>query len=272
MGKLVPVRFILAFGLLVLVFSGCARRLDEQQVRARLTGQVKLQNDRLRVVSLSAAPLPVARLEYGGVPFEVRFRRQEGVWVIEAVRQDDRWEAAEHAVPVLAHQLEEKSQARWVADAMPRYARTLKLLTGWADLLSNACGSAGLPTSRKALLDLHGQWHRVLFPNRGTEFHNADLFVRDAWLRPLRTSLATLRADVQSSGADARMDTADDVRMVFEQRPIRAGINACMPHYTLPAFVADALGRPDAPQQWNCSDLVSALKRGQALDVVEASR
>jgi hypothetical protein len=40
----------------------------------------------------------------------------------------------------------------------------------------------------------------------------------------------------------------------------------------MPAVVAEALGRSDAPAQWNCADLVSALKKGEMLDLVQASR
>jgi hypothetical protein len=68
------------------------------------------------------------------------------------------------------------------------------------------------------------------------------------------------------------MDTPDDVHLVNARTPVRSGINACMPHYTMPTFVADALGRAAAPAQWNCADLLSALKNGEMLDLVQAVR
>jgi hypothetical protein len=249
----------------------CAPRLDEQQVRARLVEQLQLQNDQLRIVSITSDTLPVATVEYGGVGARVRFRHQNRVWVIDAVGQDGGWQPADRALPVFARQLTEKAHAKWIGDVMPRYARTLKLLVGWTELLSSNCW-LGLPTSQTSLLNLHANWHRTLFPNRGGEFHNADLFLRDAWWKPFRLTLTVARVEVQSSGADGRMDTPDDVRLVYTRAHVRRDVEVCLPHYTMPTFVVDALGRADAPAQWNCADLLSALKKGELLDLVQAQR
>lgn len=259
---------VLALGF---ILAACAPSLDEPQVRARLVEQLQIQPDQLRIVSITSDAQPVATVEYGGIRSGIRFRRQEGVWVIDAVEQDGRWEPAERAVPVLTRRLNEQARARWIEDVVPRYARTLKLLIGWTQLLSEGC-SAGLPTSQTALLNLHASWHRALFPGRGGEFHNADLFIRDAWWKPFRLALTVTRVEVQSGGADSRMDTPDDVRLVYAQTPVRPGVNACLPHYAVPAPVAEALGRADAPAQWNCADLLSSLKKAEMIDLVQASR
>jgi hypothetical protein len=195
----------------------CAPRLEEAQVRARLVDQLRLSKDELRVVSIDSAAQPVATIEYAGIRAGVRFRRQDGVWVIDAVEQEGRFEPADRAVPVLARRLSEKAHARWIESVMPRYARTLKLLIGWTDLLATDC-SSGLPTSQTALVNLHAVWHRVLFPNRGGEFHNMDLFLRDAWWKPFRVTLTARRVEVQSSGADGQMDTPDDAHPVGRDR------------------------------------------------------
>jgi hypothetical protein len=249
----------------------CAPRLEEAQVRARLVDQLRLSKDELRVVSIDSAAQPVATIEYAGIRAGVRFRRQDGVWVIDAVEQEGRFEPADRAVPVLARRLSEKAHARWIESVMPRYARTLKLLIGWTDLLATDC-SSGLPTSQTALVNLHAVWHRVLFPNRGGEFHNMDLFLRDAWWKPFRVTLTARRVEVQSSGADGQMDTPDDLRMTYARTPIRSGVTACLPHYTLPAAVVEALSRPDAPTAWNCAELLSSLRRNEMLDVAQAGR
>jgi hypothetical protein len=272
--KRVAVRVILAFGVIILAAAewACAPRLDEQQVRTRLVDQLQLKDAQLGVRSISRDALPVASIDYGGAAANIRFRYQDGVWVIEAVERDGRWEPADRAVPVLARELTAKAHARQIAEVMPRYARTLKLLVGWSTLLTADCGS-GLPTSRAALLTLHATWHRTLFVSRGGEFtgefHDADLFLRDAWWKPLRVTFSAARVDVQSSGADGRMDTPDDVRLAYTRLHIRAGINACTAHYTMPATAAEALGRSDAPPAWNCADLLVALKRSEQLDLVE---
>ncbi len=265
-------RVVRLIPVLAIIFSfACSPRLDEQQVRARLVDQLHLQGDQLRVVSITADAQPVVAIDYGGVAARIRFHRQDGVWVIDAVEQNASWQPADRAVPVLAKQLSERAHAHWLEEAMPRYARTLKLLIGWTDLISTGQSGFGFPTSQASLATLHAAYHRALFPNRGAEFHNLDLFIRDAWWRPFRTKLSVKLVEVVSSGADLRMDTADDMRLVisYEQRGPVAYI---MPHYTLPDLVAEALGRADAPPSWNCSDLLSALKKGEQLDLVEASK
>ena len=256
---------------LAFILTACAPSLDERQVRARLVDQLQLQPNQLRIVSIVGDAQPVATVEYGGVRSGIRFRRQDGVWVIDAVEQDGRWEPAERAVPVLTRRLNEQARARWIEDVMPRYARTLKLLVGWTQMLSEGC-SDGLPTSQNALLTLHATWHRALFPGRGGEFHNADLFVRDAWWKPLRLTLTAPRVEVQSGGADNRMDTPDDLRLVYLRTPVRPGVTACLPHYTVPASVAEALSRADAPARWNCADLLSSMKKAEMIDLVQANR
>ena len=256
---------------ILVVLTACAPSLDAPQVRARLVEQLQLQPERLHIVSISNDTQPVAVVEYGGVRSGIKFRRQEGVWVIDAVEQDGRWESAERAVPVLTRRLNEQARVRWMEDVMPRYARTLKLLVGWTQMLSEGC-AAGLPTSQTALLTLHATWHRTLFPGRGGEFHNADLFIRDGWWKPFRLVFTPARLEVQSGGADGHLDTTDDVRLVFTRTPLRPGITSCLPHYTAPAPVAEALGRADAPAQWNCADLLSSLKKGELIDLVQVSR
>ncbi len=268
MAKRVAGRFVLALGLIFCVFVhwACAPRLDEPQVRTRLVEQLQLRNDQLRIRSITRDARPVASVDYGGALANLRFRYQDGVWVIDAVERRGRWDSADQA-PVLARELTEKARALQIAEVMPRYARTLKLLTGWSTLLTADCGS-GLPLSQAALLNLHATWHRALFVNRSGEFHNADLFLRDAWWKMLRLSFSATRADVQSSGYDARMDTADDLRLTYTRAHLRPGVDVCMPHYTLPAFAADALGRQDAPSGWNCVDLIEALKRSGQLELI----
>lgn len=259
------VPFIVLLGFIAVAFqSACAPRLDEQQIRARLVEQLQLQNDQLRVLAIGREEWPVVAIDYAGARAAIRFRRQDSVWVIEAVGQDGRWESADRAVPVLARQLTAKARAKWIESAMPRYARTLKLLIGWTDLLSTDCSA--LPTSQKALVTLHAVWHRALFPNRGGEFHNFDLFIRDAWWKPFRLTLTADRVAVESGGADNRLDTPDDVDLVFTRKPIRA--DACGPRYTLPAFVAGTLSRADAPNEWNCAELLSTLKKAEMLELV----
>ncbi len=254
---------------LLLAEAACTSRLDEQQVRARLLEQSNLRGDLLTIRSISSADLPVAVIDYGGVETQVRFRRQDGVWVIDAVGEAGRMEPADRAARALGERLAEKAHARWLADVMPRYARTLKLLVGWSDLLAQACGT-GLPVSNLALFDLHATWHRTLFPNRGTEFHITDLFERDAWRRSLRTSMSFSRIEVVSAGPDATLGTPDDMRMVYERTVRGGGMTVCGAHYVLPEFVVDALGRADAPPDWNCSDMLQAFKQARILDVVKA--
>lgn len=255
---------ILGLSLFVLV-TACTPRLEEHQVRARLVEQLRVENNQLRIVAITRERTPVASIDYAGARADFRFRRQDGVWVIDAVGQGGRWEPAESAVPNVARELSEKARAKWVRSEMARYARTLRLLVGWTELLSTNC--ATLPTSQKALVDLHAAWHRALFRNRGGEFHSFDLFVRDAWWKPMRLSLKSERADVQSSGADGRMDTPDDVRLVFEPRA-RANVTYCVPRYSMPELVADSLGDPSAPKEWNCAEIVKSLRTGEMLDVV----
>lgn len=269
MMKRVGVRFIVALCLapLLAVHLACAPRLEEQQVRTRLVKQVQLQNDLLKVGSITRDTLPVASIDYGGARANVRFRYQDSVWVIDAVERKGTWVPADRAVPGLAAELTAEARVRQTAEMMPRYARTLKLLVGWSALLSADC-SEGLPLSQTALLNLHATWHRALFENKGTEFHSADLFLRDAWWKPLRLKFSATRTDVQSSGWDRVMDSPDDVRLVYTRSPVRAGINVCMPYFTMPAFAAEAIGRPDAPAASNSSDLMLALKRSGRLELV----
>ncbi len=273
MAEKAAVRLILALALIPCFAAhwACAPRLDEQQVRTRLVDQLRLQNDRLSVKSITDGALPVAGIDYGGAVANIRFRRQDGVWVIDAVGRDGGWEPADRAVPNLARQLTEKAEALRVAEMMPRYARTLRLLTGWSTLLSADCES-GLPGSQQALLYLHGAWHRTLFVNRGTEYHSADLFQRDAWLKPLRVTYSATRIDVRSSGEDRKLDTPDDMSLAYTRSPVRPGVSLCLPQYTIPASTAEALGRPDAPAAWNCSDLMEALKRSGRLELVADRR
>ncbi len=270
MRRLVAVRLGLALGIILTVLAGCASRLDERQVRTRLADELRLPADRVRVISISADAQPIAALEYDGVPFAVRFRRQGRAWVMDAVRQGDRWEPADGARAHLGRDLAEQAHARWLAGVMPRYARTLRLMTGWATILANVC--AALPASQNEFLDLQEAWHRKLFRSRGTEFHDRDLFTRDAWLVPLRSSFAAARVEARSSGEDRRMDTPDDVRLVFDRTRIRGQYDLCLPHYTVPSFVVEAGERPDAPAQWNIADLLPALRKGHVLEVVEAKR
>ncbi len=255
--------------ILALCQPACTPRLDEQQVRARLVEQLQLQADQLRVVTISSEELPIATIDYGGARAGIRFRRQDGVWVIDAVAQEGRWESADRALPVLASQLTARARAKRIESVMPRYARTLKLLVGWTELLSTDCGN--LPTSQNALINLHAAWHRTLFPNRGGEFHNFDLFIRDAWWKPFRLTMTSTRVQVESGGADARLGTADDVQLVFTRKPV-GSVEYCAPRYTMPASVADALGSPDAPKEWNCSDLLTSLKTAEMLELVAERR
>ncbi len=260
---------MLALAPVFVLVLACAPRLGDQQVRARLVEQLNLRADLLTIRSIAEGDLPVAAIDYGGVAAEVRFRRQDGVWVIDAVGQGGRWEPADRAVQVLGQRLAEQARARWLNDAMPRYARTLRLFVGWSELLDRACGS-GLPVSETALYDLHATWHRILFPNRGTEFHNTDLFERDAWRRPVRTSLSRTRTEVTSAGVDGKMDTPDDLRIVYSQASRGGGVTACGARYAIPDFVVEAVGRADAPADWNCADMLRAFRQGQMLDVVPA--
>ena len=272
MAKHVAVRSILALGIIfAAIHWACAPRLDEQQVRTRLVEQIQLRSDQLRIRSITRDAQPVASVDYGGAVAKLRFRYQNGVWVIDAVEREGRWESADSALGAFARELMEKARALQVAEAMPRYARTLKLLTGWATLLTADCVS-GLPASQSALLNLHAAGHRTLFENRGGEYHNADLFLRDAWWKMLHVSYSPTRVDVQSSGADGRMDTPDDLKMTYTVSHVRAGIELCMPHYTMPASAAEALGRKDAPAAWNCADLMFALKRSEQLELIADQR
>jgi hypothetical protein len=266
----VAVRIILTFGFICLACAhwACAPRLDEQQVRTRLVDQLQLQNDRLHIQSITREPQPVASIDYGGAPAKLRFHFQDGVWVIDAVDRDGRWELADRALRELARELPARARALQMADVMPRYARTLKLLIGWSSLLSADCGP-GLPSSQRALLDLHAIYHRTLFANKGgADLHNPDMFVRDAWWKMLHVTFSPTRVDVQSSGADGRVDTPDDMRLTYTRQHVREGINVCMPHFTLPAAAADELGRKDAPEPWNCEVLMAALKRSGQLELV----
>ncbi len=268
MRKQAAVRIILVAGLIL--SSACAPRLDEEQARARIVQGLHLQNDQLRVRSITRDSQPIVSIDYGGAAAKLRFRYQDGVWVVDAVERDGRWEPADQGLRTLERELPEKARALQMAELMPRYARTLRLLTGWSTLLSAACDEA-LPSSQGVLMDLHAATHRSLFKNRGGEFHDADLFVRDAWWKALHVSFATERVDVQSSGADGRMDTADDLKLTYTRTLVRQGIHLCLPHFTMPAWVADALGRPDAPKEWNCEDLMNALKKSGQLELTAPS-
>jgi hypothetical protein len=117
-------------------------------------------------------------------------------------------------------------------------------------------------------VNLHATWHRTLFPNRGGEFHNFDLFIRDAWWKPFRLGLTADRIEVQSGGADGRLGTADDLQLVVSRKSARGSVEYCVPHYTIPAFVADTLGNADAPKEWNCSQLLASLKTADMLELV----
>ncbi len=265
----VPVISVLGMIIAALSLPGCARHLEERQVRARLVDQLHLQNDQLRIRAVSGGDPAVAALEYGGVVASVRFRYRDGVWVIEAVNLDGRWEPGDREIARFAQDLGARARARETADVMPRYARTLKLLVAWSTLLSTDCGS--LPASRTALLNLHAMWHRTLFVTKGGEFagelHNGDLFFRDAWLRPMRVTYSYARLEVQSGGADGRFDTSDDVQMVYSRVPVKPGIELCGAHYTLPSGPAAAMTRPDAPATWNCASLIDGLKKANQLEL-----
>lgn len=262
-------RFLVLCSACVLVLLACSPRLDEGQVRTRLVEQMQLRGDDLRVRTIGRESLPVATIDYGGIEAQVRFRRQDGVWVIDAVGGSGRWEPADRNLSVLGQRLTEQAKVHWAQDVMPRYAKTMRLFVGWTELLGRVCDT-GLPVGENVLMDLHAVWHRTLFPGRGTEFHNSDLFQRDGWRRPLRESFSASRVDVQSGGADGRMDTADDLRVSYERIERRPGIVACSPHYTVPAYVEAALGNADAPTEWNCSDMLAAFKKAQMLDVAPA--
>ncbi|MGE5361516.1 MAG: hypothetical protein ACM3NQ_21070 [Bacteroidales bacterium] len=263
------VRFLAV--LLALVAAGpvaCTTRLSEQEVISRLSAQLNLPAPDIRVRTISKDALPIARIDYGGAEADVRFRRQAGTWVIDAVARGDGWEPAATALPSLAHRLVEQARARWTSDVMPRYAGTVKLLVGWSELLGASCGE-GLPMTEQALLALHGEWHRTLFPNRGVAFHHSGLFLRDGWNRAMRIQFSATRVLVTSAGADGKFDTVDDVRLLYARTSVRVGVNDCQAHYTIPGFVDAALGRPDAPSQWNCSDMLAAFKQARMLDIVQ---
>jgi hypothetical protein len=260
---------ILGLTLFVLA-TACTPRLDDRQVRARLVEQMHLENDQLHIVAITRERTPVASVDYAGTRADIRFRRQDGVWVIDAVGQGGRWEPADQAVPNLARELSARARAKWVQSEMARYARTFRLLVGWTELLSNSCPE--LPASQRALVDLHAARHRALFRNRGGEFHSFDLFVRDAWWKPMRLSLTSQRVDVQSSGADGRMDTPDDVHLTYEAKAVRPDVTYCVPHYSMPELVADSLGNPDSPKEWNCSEIVKSLKTAEMLELVSDRR
>lgn len=251
--------------------AACAPRLDEQQVRARLVADLHLSTDRLRVRSITTDTLPVAVIEYGGVPATLQFRRQDDVWVVEAVERDGRWESADRALAVLGRELTAKARAVETADVMGRYARTLRLFVAWSTLLAADC-ETGLPASERALLNLHATWHRTLFAANAGQFsgelHNPDLFLRDAWWKPLEVAFSAARVDVQSSGPDGRMNTGDDVRLTYSRALKAGGTTVCRPAYTMPADAVEALGRRDAPPGWNCADLIAAFKEGRLLTVV----
>ncbi len=267
MNRVSAVLLVIVVVLITAIFQpACAPRLEEPQVRARLVGQLQLQSDQLRVVSITNERMPVATVQYAGARAEIRFRRQDGVWVIDAVAQDGRWESADRAVPRLAQQLTARARTKYDEAVMPRYARTLKLMVGWVELLGMDCSA--LPTSQNALVNLHAAWHRTLFPNRGGEFHNFDLFIRDAWWKPFRLTLTSDRTEVQSGGADGRLGTRDDVLLVVARKPAGGSADYCLPHYTIPAIVADALGNVDAPEEWNCSRLLASLKTADMLELV----
>jgi hypothetical protein len=265
----VSLRVLCAICLICLIWgSACAPRLDEQQVRVRLLDQLHIRSDLLTIRSISAGDLPVAAIDYGGVEAQVRFRRQDGVWVVDAVGEGGRWDPADRAARAFGERLTEQARVRWLHEVMPRYARTLRLFVGWSELLDRACGP-GLPASQGALLDLHAAWHRTLFPHRGTEFHNTDLFERDGWRRSLRASLSSTQVEVVSAGPDGKMDTSDDVRMTYARTP-RGATVVCGARYAIPDFAADALGRADAPTAWNCADMLEAFRQGEMLDVMHA--
>ncbi len=261
-----------SLGLVILVLAAlhaaCSPRLDEQQVRLRLVTDLQLSDAQLRIRSITPGKMPVAAIDYGGAVARIQFRRQDDVWVIEAVERDGRWEPADRALPKLARELAAGARAAHMADVMPRYARTLKLLVGWSTLLGADC-TTGLPTSQKALLGLHAMWHRTLFVSRpgefAGEFHNPDLFLRDAWWRPFALSFSASQVNVRSSGQDGRMDTADDVQLTYTRRSLGQGMNVCRPAYLMPADVVEVLGRTDAPPAWNCADLIGAFKQGGLL-------
>jgi hypothetical protein len=262
------VRFLAVLSALAaLGATACASRLSEQDVTARLSTGLNLPAADIHVRSISEDTMPVARIDYRGAVADVRFRRQDRTWVVDAVASGSGWQPAEKALPVLARDLVQTARARWTGEVMPRYAATVKLLVGWSELLTESCGR-GFPASEAALLDLHAEWHRTLFPNRGVAFHNSDLFHRDAWQRLMRTEFAPSRVVVVSAGADGKFDTADDVRLSYARTTRAGGATDCEPHYTIPGFVADALGRPDAPSQWNCSDMLAAFKQARMLDIV----
>lgn len=270
MAKRDATRATLAVGFILLACAhwACAPRLDEPQVRTRLVERLQLHNDQLHVRSITREAQPVASIDYGGAPAKLRFRYQDGAWVIDAVEREGRWESADEALRDLSRDLPEQARALQMAEVMPRYARTLKVLAGWSSLLSAECGS-GLPSSERALLDLHAVYHRSLFANRGgADLHNPEMFLRDAWWKLFHVGFSATRVDVQSSGGDGRMDTPDDLRLTYARTKVRGDVTVCMPRFTIPAAVADALGRDDAPAAWNCADLIRALKRSEQLALV----
>ena len=263
MARSPTVRVLLVLAVLASL-SACGPRLTVEEARAVLAAQLGLDADRLRVGSVSDEALPVASIDYAGVAAAVRFRHEKGAWAVDALRDGTRWTPAAGGVAALAAQLKAQVQAKWTDQAMPRYAGTLKLLVGWTSLLMQQCDD-GFPTSPASLLTLHAMWRRALFANRGGEFHNPDLFQRDGWWKLFRVTLTADRVEVQSSGADGRMDTDDDMGAVYVRKRLAGKAAACWARYRMPAFAIDALGRADAPAAWNCATLVATLMQAEKL-------
>src|SRR5512136_2094429 len=69
----------------VLALAACAPKLNEQDVTTRLSSQLNLPASAISVRSISRDSRPVATVDYGGAVADVRFRRQDGTWVIDAV-------------------------------------------------------------------------------------------------------------------------------------------------------------------------------------------
>ena len=260
LARAVPV-VVISLGL-----SACAPRLTADEAQADLALQLQLDGSRLTVRSVGDGPQPVVTIAYKDVPAAIRFHRESGLWAVDAFQEGTQWVPVRGRVAEFKRQLEARAQAKWTEQVMPRYAATLHLLVGWTQLLVQQCGE-GYPASPRELLAVHSAWHRALFANRGGEFHNPDLFQRDAWWKMFRVSLKRDRVTVQSGGADGRLDTADDMELVAERGRLAGTASACWTHYRLPAFVIEALSTADAPAAWNQSKLIASLKAGEQLGV-----
>jgi hypothetical protein len=241
------VRRLVALGVVALMAASCSR-VSVDGARAALAADTGLPvpPDALRVLSVQDGDRPIARVQFGPVAAEIRFRRDGGRLVVDAVRPEGgEWQGRVAAFEALRSRATGIARRQWLAREADAYARTFELLEGWTEVLRYT-NLARVPQTLREFLGYHEVLHRSLFGGRGIGFHNTDLFSRDAWRRPIDATPLGNRFLARSRGADGALRTDDDILLEWTRTPVPHGVtfSAC---YTMPGVVVEELGRPDAP-------------------------